>query len=1021
MPARQVRRRTTGQPPYFWSFLALVVVLMIPAGHASAQTGDAVTTNSESAFAAKRLNLTGPKIVTDVAALTVKGKTYSVVLNVPDLDIYIDKTGRRYIPLLRLLRLLKARGGIEGDMVTFSASKGEKAQIDLSRGLLLHETQSQTIAIIKGVSDLTGQAELFVPESLIKSALGIDYSWSNREYAYTLTATRRLRLFEQIEQEHRRKREAIQPVSSNLMETEGVQTPEGSRQLISFIDASLRVDAWRLGNSQQHLFSITRPDVTLYGQIGGGNYYLNLGNNIVYPRGNFQRSNALGWATWINNGQWNYGATDTTVRVGDTIMGLSHLVFPSTKLSGLVVQGMLGRKADSDVGQRFLGGSRFSFMNQKRVSGYAPLGSKVDLYVNNRAVDSIVVDETPGAPPGQGAYDFVATGLLSNVLNEVRVVITQPDGTQDQHIENIVGSDALLPKGLSAYALALGTKRYVSNYSAQTHGMLAGGGFYYGLTRNATIGISLATQNDFAPNFVSSNELRLPARSYLGQMLAYRLFGNLLFREEEGVNYVPRTGDTSLATNLSLNYVTNPIVLSTYYFNYGQNYSNGVTDISNRRGFAVFGAPRLGSINLGATWAHIEQVSGDRKEDYLVSQATVPFGQARTQTFARLDALKRKNDPLSTNRYDNLTMYSFGLQTGPWVNTRFAVDYGVGDRINPVSTNDLRYGVTVPLIGSTPTYGTVLRADHSIGNYSGVSLIYRNYHQRSESAEIDVSRTPRRGGDVNVALRYRRNLSNRSDLAQINLEYPFDQRKNFVIGVNVNYSSFIGTPSYNMYLSMRDLFFYDRGTVGQVPRGRQINPQMGGLKGRVYLDANANGHYDAGEPGVPGVPVIVDGRTHYTSGPSGYFFVGRTISEDEAVVELDEDKLPAIYTPTQGRQRARWDSYVFTRAYLGVAVLGSVSGQVAQWQGGTRGRPIPGVVVNAVRVKDGTVVKHSITDSSGVYYLGQLKPGKYRLELQGDSVPPALHVQGELPRVSLPASVKPTDLSNIDIRLVAKH
>jgi len=1020
VPPRQAQW-TTGRPPYLWPSLALAIALLTMASHASGQTGDEVKTDSQNAFASGQLNLTGPKIVTDVVALTLKGKTFSEILSVPDFDIYVDKAGHRYIPLLRLLRLLKAKGGIEGDVLTFSVSKGEKVQIDLKHDLLVDKSKSQPIKIVRGISDLTGQAEFFVPEGLIKRALDIEYTWSEQEFAYTLTATRRLRLFEQMLQAHHHRRTVVHPVSSNLAETQGEQTPEGSRQLISFIDTSLRVDAWRLGNSQQHLFSITRPDVTLYGQIGGGNYYLNLSNNIIYPPGDIQRSNALGWATWIKDGQWNYGATDTTVRVGDTIMGLSPLVFPSTSLSGVVVQGMLGKGANSDAGQRFLRGSRFSFMNQKRVSGYAPLGSTVQLYVNGRPVDSVVVDETPGAPPGQGGYNFMATGLLGNVLNEVRVVITQPDGTQDQHIENIVGSDALLPKGMSAYALAVGTKRYVSNYSAQTHGMLAGGGISYGITQNATIGISLATQNDFAPNFTSSDQVRLPARSFLGQTLAYRIFGNLLFREEEAVNYVPRSRATSLATNVSLEYVTRPLVLSTYYFRYGQNYSNGTTDVSNRRGFAVFGAPRLGSIDLGATWAHIEQVSGGGKEDYLVSQATIPFGWARTQTFLRFDSLRRKNDPLSSNGYDNLAMYSAGLQTGPWLNTRFEMNYGTGDRINPVSTTDLRYGINVPLIGSTPTYGTVLQANHALNSYSSVSLIYRNYHQRSESAEVDLSRTPRRGGDVDMALRYRRNLVNRSDLAQINLEYPFDQRKNFVIGMNVNYSSFTGTPSYNLYLSMRDLFFYDRGMIGEVPGQRQVNPQTGGLKGRVYLDANANGRYDKGEPGVPGVPVTVDGQTSYTSGTSGYFFVSRAISEDEVVVELDEDKLPAIYTPTQGRQRARWDNYVFTRVYLGVAVLGSVSGEVAQWQDGRPGRPIPGVIIKAVRIKDGTVVKTSITDSSGVYYLGQLKPGMYRLELESDSVPPSLHVQGEVPQVSLPVSIKPTDLSNVDIRLVSKH
>ena len=311
--------------------------------------------------------------------------------------------------------------------------------------------------------------------------------------------------------------------------------------------------------------------------------------------------------------------------------------------------------------------------------------------------------------------------------------------------------------------------------------------------------------------------------------------------------------------------------------------------------------------------------------------------------------------------------------------------------------------------------------DHALSNNSGFSLIYRNYRQGSESAEVDIHRTPSQAEDVNMALRYRRDLVRKDNLAQLNLEYLFDQRKSFVIGMNVIYSSFVDRPSYNLYVTMRDLFFYDRGTIGQVTGTRQISPQVGGLKGRVYLDANANGRYDEGEPGVPGVQVVVDGQTHYTSGPSGYFFVGRNSGEDQAFVELDQNELPAIYTPTQGRQRAAWDDYVFTRVYLGVAVLSSVSGKVAQWQDGTPVRPIPGVIVKAISIKDGTVVKQSITDSEGEYYLGQLKPGSYKLELDGDGVTPSLHVDGLPPIVSIPVSTKPTDLNNLNIRLVSKH
>ena len=140
-------------------------MLMTMVGHVSAQTGDAVKMNSKPDFSSERLHITGPKIVTDVVALTLKGKLYSEVLNIPDLDLYIDKAGRRHIPLLRLLRVLKATGGIEGGAITFSVSKGVEAQIDLRRKLLLVNSRSEPINIVTGVSDLTGQAEVFVPGS----------------------------------------------------------------------------------------------------------------------------------------------------------------------------------------------------------------------------------------------------------------------------------------------------------------------------------------------------------------------------------------------------------------------------------------------------------------------------------------------------------------------------------------------------------------------------------------------------------------------------------------------------------------------------------------------------------------------------------------------------------------------------------------------------------------------------------------------------------------------------------------
>ena len=236
--------------------------------------------------------------------------------------------------------------------------------------------------------------------------------------------------------------------------------------------------------------------------------------------------------------------------------------------------------------------------------------------------------------------------------------------------------------------------------------------------------------------------------------------------------------------------------------------------------------------------------------------------------------------------------------------------------------------------------------------------------------------------------------------------------------MNANYSELSDNITYNLYVTARDLFFVDKGSIGRVGGTRYIQPQMGGLNGFVYLDVNANGHYEKGEPGVGGVEILVDGYQQYTSAGNGHFFVGRNIHQDEVTVELNERNLPAIYTPIQGRQRAMWDKQIFTHVNLGIAVLGSISGEVSIWQDGTRQRTLPGAIVKARHVEDDTVITQSITDNNGIFYLGELKPGTYELLLEPDSVPPALKTDGKAPRVTLPINLKPIETEGANIQLI---
>ena len=60
-----------------------------------------------------------------------------------------------------------------------------------------------------------------------------------------------------------------------------------------------------------------------------------------------------------------------------------------------------------------------------------------------------------------------------------------------------------------------------------------------------------------------------------------------------------------------------------------------------------------------------------------------------------------------------------------------------------------------------------------------------------------------------------------------------------------------------LYLFHRDLYFFPA--------------PWGGVEGRVFLDRNRNGQFDPGEPGIPGVAVVLDGEEKTVTDNRGYF------------------------------------------------------------------------------------------------------------------------------------------------------
>jgi hypothetical protein len=86
-----------------------------------------------------------------------------------------------------------------------------------------------------------------------------------------------------------------------------------------------------------------------------------------------------------------------------------------------------------------------------------------------------------------------------------------------------------------------------------------------------------------------------------------------------------------------------------------------------------------------------------------------------------------------------------------------------------------------------------------------------------------------------------------------------------------------------------------------VPLGGGPGSGSGRLTGVVYLDANENGRYDAGEAGAPNVTVILDGRFSTRTDASGRFDFP-AVAAGRHVLTVQQDNLPLPWTlANQGR------------------------------------------------------------------------------------------------------------------------
>jgi hypothetical protein len=209
-------------------------------------------------------------------------------------------------------------------------------------------------------------------------------------------------------------------------------------------------------------------------------------------------------------------------------------------------------------------------------------------------------------------------------------------------------------------------------------------------------------------------------------------------------------------------------------------------------------------------------------------------------------------------------------------------------------------------------------------------------------------------------------------------------------------------------LTFGELFRNDGG----VPRpivDPDFTPDNGAIYGRVFVDADADGSRDPDEPGLEGVRVVTDTGKKVITDKDGRFVIPSSGRSASYRVSLDLDSVPAIYSPTQGTQAANVRPGNLTEINLGVSPLNSVSGVVEWSTSEEKSRPIAGARVLLRRAGDRTVISDSVTGNDGAYYLSDIRPGRYTIQIDPQTLPAGASVVEER-AVEIGPAATPQDL-----------
>ena len=712
---------------------------------------------------------------------------------------------------------------------------------------------------------------------------------------------------------------------------------------------------------------------------------------------------------------------------GDSIFGLNDLTYNSVSMTGLRVNGLLGiDKTKQEKDKSRLGYSNI-FGGPQNFEGFAPVGSKVELYINDRLIDTYEVTTSIPSMPGTGRYTFEDISLAPGNLNDIRIVITDPDGVETVIEKSMLGDSSLLAQGGFAFLTGLGTNRDTDEWD--TRGIFSGGRFFYGITNRLTIGATMAYQEDFfEPAILSSSESgdrQYPYSSmHTGAQFTWQLFErSVLVGDFSWVQWDedPAIDEQETFEDLAFNFDWHifpidkqNIDFQSFYFWYGPDFFDGVhRNLMDRQGYVFntniknFADWRFQAAG-GQVWDNVEQNSDETLsvdfETIEISSKIIPLS---TFTFSVDRFAPDWNE-------DAKTLFSYSMRCRPFSGLDVSALYSTGDDIRFDENDDFLDGLTLPGISRYASKAKSAMIRKSLPWGGSLALNYFESGSKERASVIHMDRFSKW-----VPLEMRTEVGYDIDIR----DYFFENRTEMPLG-DSGRSRFGWQARYEdqewkveVYLNITEGFSFFDGHCRHIT-SRRVNPESTIVCGKVFLDRNANALLDEEEMGIEDIEVSLNNQYDIATDENGNFLMSVPGNTKTGIINLHPDNIPAIYKCTHGRQEACFKDREITRINLGLAPVNNIIGYIVSKSPDNERKPVIGTRIFVSSKNSLAPVAESITANDGSYYLENIFPGKYVLHIDNTTVPFESNIKDEYQTIEILPSDDSQEIKLPDIVLI---